>query len=717
MAGGAINIQIGGNAQQLSQAAAQASASLAGLNNAANAAAAGVQRLPPAIAPAGRGLGNLGQNAASAAAGLGRIPPAAGPAAAGLNQTASAANTAAAALARARGGAVNGSVALNDFSRIVQDAPFGLVAIGNNITQLVTSFGDLRRNAGSTGAAFRSLFSSATGFGGIGLIISAITTAVTFASIGFGAWTRGMGGAKKAADDASESAKKLAESIKSVSVIAGEAAGSTQGQAAQVQSLANVITDTNNAYEIRKRALQELQQVNKAYFGELKLEDAATGALTAKVQEYTKAIVSQAVVKGFTDEISRLSTALFQQQQNTEKARIKFRQLEAEYTKTKALAQASAGYADQSAVLSRLEARVDGARQAFEEQRKVEEDAVTSKALLVGALQKANEEALKFADTTSAGSKANKKEEDALKQRIAALKELQSLTGLNTAQQIQLAQLEIQLANRDSIKAGFTADELQQQIDGIIEKAFPVKTFEFKLDKVAIVPKTVSLAPNINVGAAVLPNGIANNAFDGVIKAIQDNAAIKLSQLQISLAQGIQQTIVQGAIDGLFAVGNTLGEAIAGIFNGEGVGSALARGAESILGIVGGVLQQVGKEIIIASKLVVALKAALNGLFGPGGAQIGLGVGLLLVAAGAALKNIKLAGGTTPGFADGTTNFLGGAALVGERGPEIVTLPTGANVIPNNPFDQLGRITLISEIRGEDIYLSNRRVSGRRRRV
>ena len=38
-------------------------------------------------------------------------------------------------------------------------------------------------------------------------------------------------------------------------------------------------------------------------------------------------------------------------------------------------------------------------------------------------------------------------------------------------------------------------------------------------------------------------------------------------------------------------------------------------------------------------------------------------------------------------FADGVKNFRGGTALVGEKGPELVQLPRGSNVIPN---DQLG---------------------------
>lgn len=36
-----------------------------------------------------------------------------------------------------------------------------------------------------------------------------------------------------------------------------------------------------------------------------------------------------------------------------------------------------------------------------------------------------------------------------------------------------------------------------------------------------------------------------------------------------------------------------------------------------------------------------------------------------------------------PGFASGVTNFSGGLAMVGERGPELVNLPSGSNVYPN----------------------------------
>lgn len=48
------------------------------------------------------------------------------------------------------------------------------------------------------------------------------------------------------------------------------------------------------------------------------------------------------------------------------------------------------------------------------------------------------------------------------------------------------------------------------------------------------------------------------------------------------------------------------------------------------------------------------------------------------------LKGLKM-----PGFAEGTSFAPGGLALVGERGPELVNLPRGSQVIPNNKTEQI----------------------------
>ena len=68
------------------------------------------------------------------------------------------------------------------------------------------------------------------------------------------------------------------------------------------------------------------------------------------------------------------------------------------------------------------------------------------------------------------------------------------------------------------------------------------------------------------------------------------------------------------------------------------------------------------------------------------------------------------------GFAGGVQNFRGGVALVGEQGPELVTLPRGSNVIPNNKLMGAGGINtqvFIPDviIRGSDLLLTFNRAS------
>lgn len=50
----------------------------------------------------------------------------------------------------------------------------------------------------------------------------------------------------------------------------------------------------------------------------------------------------------------------------------------------------------------------------------------------------------------------------------------------------------------------------------------------------------------------------------------------------------------------------------------------------------------------------------------------------------AGISNTLYGGMKTPGFAEGVNNFRGGMAVVGEKGPELVNLPKGSDVIPND---------------------------------
>ncbi len=76
----------------------------------------------------------------------------------------------------------NGGNTLMQFSRIAQDAPFGLMGIGNNLTATAESFANLSKSAGGTGNALKSVAQSMMGTGGILLAVSLVTSGLTYMS-------------------------------------------------------------------------------------------------------------------------------------------------------------------------------------------------------------------------------------------------------------------------------------------------------------------------------------------------------------------------------------------------------------------------------------------------------------------------------------------------------------------------------------------------------
>lgn len=700
-----IGVNFSGNLGNLPGQAAAAAASLNGVGAAAQAAGAGLTGLSGATTAAASSLNRLSPATRPTLTGLTLLGNAGTSAAAGLGATTAAAQSAAAGLSRIRPGANQAGAALSDVGRVAQDLPFGFIGIQNNLNPLLESFQRLRIETGSNRAAFRALGSSLIGAGGIGLALSAVSAAILIFQNGIGGFNRKT---KEAADKAKEAADKTKEfvnSLKSVADITGQATGGVQGQITQVQALASVVTNANNSYKDRAAALRELQQINKGYFGDLKVEESQMGILTARVNEYTKAIVQQAVIKGFENEIGKVSTGLYDQEKALKKAELAYKQLSTQVENIQGTKRLRQSYID-------LKVATEDARKAFVTQRDAVEKTRGNFVELKGAMSAAVVQGLKFRDLTNSSSGANKNEEDALKKRIASLKELQSLTGLTIPQQIELTQLEIKLASRDAVKNGIKPDELNQQIEGILEKAFPVKTFEFKINSIKVtIPKAQS-SGGVSPADIIAPFGITPNAFDGVINSIQESAAIALQRMQERLAESLRNTILNGFVEGLAGVGEAFGNILTGIFSG-GIGNALAAAGEGLLNIVGGVLQDIGKQIIATSVLVQTLKKALSSLFANPAA--GVAVGIALVGLGQFLKNIKF---NTPAFAEGVKGFSGGFALVGERGPELVNLPSGSDVIPNHMLGVGGQsLQVFGVIRGEDIYLSNNRVTQRRRRI
>lgn len=185
---------------------------------------------------------------------------------------------------------------LTNFSRVVQDAPFGLIGIANNIDPLVTSFNQLKATTGTTGGALKALVGQLAGPAGVALAISTITSLlITFGDRLF---------------SSSQSAKQLAEASKKV---ADEQKAIFEGIArerVEIDKLIIALNSENTTRGQKEAILKKLRAINPQYFGDLKNEEGLINSLNIAYQKYTASLVARSEVAILTRELEDISTEI-----------------------------------------------------------------------------------------------------------------------------------------------------------------------------------------------------------------------------------------------------------------------------------------------------------------------------------------------------------------------------------------------------------------------
>lgn len=106
------------------------------------------------------------------------------------------------------------SVAI-EFNRFIQDAPFGLIGIGNNLQQLATNFSNVAKTAGGTGAAIKASLASIISPVNLGLLaVSALTAGFTAYQMGAFDFVTATDEAKTAQEEFNESLKDTEQTLK-----------------------------------------------------------------------------------------------------------------------------------------------------------------------------------------------------------------------------------------------------------------------------------------------------------------------------------------------------------------------------------------------------------------------------------------------------------------------------------------------------------------------
>jgi hypothetical protein len=186
------------------------------------------------------------------------------------------------------------NIALTNFGRVIQDAPFGILGIANNIDPLIQSFQNLKKESGSTGGALKALAGSLAGPAGIAIAISAVTSIL----ISFGPEISKFFGLTESAGEAAAAAAKNFDT----------AAASVANEASQVEKLVAVLQSETTSRREKQAAINDLNRISSVYFDGLKLEGNIVQGLDPAYKAYVASLLNVARAKAAQNKISELYT-------------------------------------------------------------------------------------------------------------------------------------------------------------------------------------------------------------------------------------------------------------------------------------------------------------------------------------------------------------------------------------------------------------------------
>ena len=192
-----------------------------------------------------------------------------------------------------------------DFARVIQDAPFGIIGVGNNITQLAQSFSTLGKSGDTLSSKFKlalgQIFSSSNA---LILGVSILTTALTYLS------QKGFFDSEKGAKSLTDRLKEYEETLGSVAKATLKGVQDSEGQLQKFKALTAQAQNLNVSDKDRLAAVNELQKQYPEYLGNLTKEQILTGQVGDSYDILTKQIIANAKAKAFSDEITKNSSDL-----------------------------------------------------------------------------------------------------------------------------------------------------------------------------------------------------------------------------------------------------------------------------------------------------------------------------------------------------------------------------------------------------------------------
>jgi len=446
----------------------------------------------------------------------------------------------------------NGSNALMQFSRIAQDAPYGIIGIGNNITATAESFGYLKQQTGSTSGALKAMASSLMGTGGILLGVSLLTTGFTLLS------QSGLS-IGDVFDKITEKAESFARTLSKVNDEAYKDKG-VQEAIANVNELTNEIELAKNGFLNKDKVVEHYNETIGKTTGLVKNIDEAEKELTKNADAYIKMTLFKAAANLALQDAAK-------------------QQLDAERSRVKKLSEFTNAFLDADLTQTRSKEQYNQKQKNLQnqlklrqaEEIKINEDA-SKKNLSIA--KKFQDEAAKiakgfgfnfFGDTKQGNTK--KAPETFNTPQVSGIQSfitpLELTPVIDTAKITSSMKMITSIISEESIRAMEAMLQFNENINAIIEDSF-VSTFG-------------------NLGT-VIGDALASgaNVLESVGNSLMASLGNLLSSLGTELIKLGTAAVLAGTVVKLFGTVSGIGAGLLAIAGGtalKGIGAAMSKGA------------------------------------------------------------------------------------------------------------------------------------------
>lgn len=210
-----------------------------------------------------------------------------------------------------------------EFNRIIQDAPFGMMGIGNNIQQLTANFGQLKNQTGSTGAALKATFASLLSSGNLlALGVAVATSAWTFYTMSQQKANKATKEGKDVTETFASTLKKYASELNSVNKSKIDSQKTSSQEIATLNTLRSVIENETLSRGQRLKAVEKLKSQYPSYFKDISNEQLLLGNSVSLYQKLTKEIIATGVAmasqRAMGEEYENIANSTLRRQKSLE---------------------------------------------------------------------------------------------------------------------------------------------------------------------------------------------------------------------------------------------------------------------------------------------------------------------------------------------------------------------------------------------------------------